>query len=438
MTTEEILSIDRSHIWHPTTQHKTARLPLVFERAKGALIWDKEGKTYIDGIASWWANPHGHSHPAIIEALYQQVQTLDHVLFADVVHEPAARLTQSLMQTLPSNQSKVFFSDNGSTAVEVALKMAMQTFVNRGEVRTKIIALEDGYHGDTLGAMSASGVSAFTQAFTDILPEVHRIPRPTSDNIEDVCSQLETILRGGDSFAFIFEPIVQGAAGMRMYEAQYLDRLIKICRSYGVYTIADEVMTGFRKLGTYWASDALAVPPDFMCISKALTSGVLPLSVTTTTAEVFESFYSTDVNKAFLHGHTYTANPLGCAVANASIALTAHPNCVAHVERISRMHRQFADRIESMYRDYVYNVRQKGVILAFEIKTSGDTTFYGGIRNVLYNYFLESGILLRPLSNTVYVLPPYVITNEELSQIYEVIEGAFRLEEIQRGVAALG
>ncbi len=311
---------DKVHNWHPYTQHKTAADFPAIVRGEGALLWDENGKEYIDAIASWWVNPYGHSNKFIANAIYKQLTTLEHVLFGGFTHEPAVLLSEKLMEILPSNQKKIFYSDNGSTAVEVAIKVSMQYFFNQNQKKTKIIAFENAFHGDTFGAMAASGISFFTEAFQDSLLEVIRIPVPAYENENEVIQQLQKLVATGDFAAFIFEPLVQGAAGMIMYEAQILDKLIAICKQNNVFTIADEVMTGFGKTGKNFASDYLQNKPDMMCLSKALTGGTIPMAVTTFSQEIFDGFYDDNTSKALFHGHTFTANPAGCAAALASIA----------------------------------------------------------------------------------------------------------------------
>lgn len=415
---------DLQYNWHPYTQHKTAAPHIAITKGEGALLWDENGKEYIDAIASWWVNPYGHSNKVIADAIYEQLTTLEHVLFGGFTHEPAILVAEKLMQLLPSNQQKLFYSDNGSTAVEIAIKVALQYFYNKGEKRTKIIAFENAFHGDTFAAMAASGISFFTEAFKGSLLEVVRIPVPIKGNEQTSYEVLEALLKTGEFAGFIFEPLVQGAAGMVMYEAEELDKLMALCKKNQVFTIADEVMTGFGKTGKNFACDYLTQQPDMMCLSKALTGGTIPMAITTFTQELFDGFYDDDVNKALFHGHTFTANPTGCAAALASMELLTTDGMQQNIRRIHAKHLDFENTIKQHPR--VTTTRVLGVILALEIKTDGAQSYYGSFRNKLYNFFIDKGIILRPVGNIVYVLPPYVISDTQLEKIYQTIEEALQ------------
>ena len=416
---------DKKYNWHPYTQHKTAQPHIAIIKGEGALLWDENGKEYIDAIASWWVNPYGHSNKIIADAIYKQLTSLEHVLFGGFTHEPAVLLSEKLMRILPSNQKKIFYSDNGSTAVEVALKASLQYFYNKGEKRTKIIAFENGFHGDTFGAMAASGISFFTEAFQGALIDVIRIPVPTGGNENKSIQALEKALMSNECAAFIFEPLVQGAAGMVMYSAEALDKMIALCKDHHVFTIADEVMTGFGKTGKTFACDYLVNKPDMMCLSKAFTGGTIPMAVTTFTQEIFDGFYDDDVNKALFHGHTFTANPTGCAAALASISLLQTHEMQADIQRVSQQHLKFQVHIKNHPK--VKTTRVLGVIFALEIKTETETSYYGDFRNKLYNFFIENGIIMRPVGNIVYILPPYVISNEQLEKVYLTVEKALEI-----------
>lgn len=414
---------DQLYNWHPYTQHQTTGLLPAIVKGEGVCLWDENGKMYLDAISSWWVNPFGHSNPVIAQAIFNQLTTLEHVLFGGFTHKPAVDLAEKLLALLPDNQKKLFFSDNGSTAVEVALKAALQFFYNKGEKRTQIIAFDNAFHGDTFGAMAASGITFFTEAFQGSLLEVIRIPVPTPQN--DSLEAMEKLLQNQTCAAFIFEPLVQGAAGMVMYEAHQLDALIELCHKYGVFTIADEVMTGFGKTGKTFASDYLTQKPDMMCLSKALTGGTIPMAVTTFSQEIFDGFLSDDVNKALFHGHTFTGNPTGCAAALAAIDLLLSPEYQNHIQRLNLNHHAFAEKLKRY--PQVQNVRVKGTILAFEIKTDETTSYYGSFRNKWYAFFIENGIILRPVGNTVYIMPPYVISDSQLEIIYQTIEKGLQI-----------
>ncbi len=416
---------DQKHLWHPYTQHKTANPSVAIVRGEGALLWDENGKEYIDAIASWWVNPYGHSNASIADAIYKQLTTLEHVLFGGFTHEPAILLSEKLIEILPKNQQKLFFSDNGSTSVEVALKVALQYFFNKDEKRTTIIAFENAFHGDTFAAMAASGISFFTAAFQGMLIDVVRIPVPVPGQEERSFNALEEAIKNNNCAGFIFEPLVQGAAGMVMYKPESLDRLIEICRKNKVLTIADEVMTGFGKTGKTFACDYLTEKPDMMCLSKALTGGTIPMAITTFTQDIFDAFYGNDITKALFHGHTFTANPTGCAAALASLSLLQTQAMQDNIARVNKSHIQFQKHIQTHPK--VANTRVLGVIFALEIKTENSESYYGTLRNKLYDYFIENGIILRPVGNIVYILPPYIIKDTELQKIYEVVEKALAM-----------
>ena len=416
---------DKLYNWHPYTQHKTAKHFPAIVKGEGALLWDENNKEYIDAIASWWVNPFGHSNKTIADAIYKQLTTLEHVLFGGFTHEPAVLLAEKLIEILPSNQKKLFYSDNGSTAVEVAIKVAMQYFYNQNIKKTKIIAFEDAFHGDTFAAMAASGISFFTEAFQGSLLEVVRIPVPTIGNEEKTIQTLEKLVKTNEYAAFIFEPLVQGAAGMVMYQPEILDKLITICKQNNVFTIADEVMTGFGKTGKTFASDYLIEKPDMMCLSKALTGGTIPMAITTFTQEIFDGFYDDDTNKALFHGHTFTANPTGCAAALASIQLLQTVEMQLNIERIHQSHLKFESAIKNHPK--VKTTRVLGVIFALEVTTENQESYYGTLRNKLYDFFIENGIVLRPVGNIVYILPPYVISQNQLEKVYQTIEKALEI-----------
>lgn len=417
-----LIERDSQHLWHPYTQHKTAALPIAIKKGEGALLWDENDKEYIDAIASWWVNPFGHSNKFIADAIYKQLTTLEHVLFGGFTHEPAIVLAEKLIEILPKNQQKIFFSDNGSTAVEVAIKVALQYFFNKGEKKTTIIAFENAFHGDTFAAMAASGISFYTQAFQGMFIDVIRIPVPVKGKEQESFETLKNVIQSHNCAGFIFEPLVQGAAGMVMYAPEALDELIRICRANNVLTIADEVMTGFGKTGKTFAMDYQVEMPDMMCLSKALTGGTIPMAITTFTQDIFDAFYDEDINKALFHGHTFTANPTGCAAALASLELLQTSEMQDNLLRVNKSHLAFQKKIANHPR--VLTTRVLGVIFALEIKTESSESYYGTLRNKLYNFFIENGVILRPVGNIVYILPPYIISEKQLDRIYQVIQNA--------------
>jgi adenosylmethionine---8-amino-7-oxononanoate aminotransferase len=416
---------DSQYLWHPYTQHKTSQTPIAITRGEGALLWDENNKEYIDAIASWWVNPFGHSNKSIADAIYKQLTTLEHVLFGGFTHEPAIQVAEKLMEILPKNQQKIFFSDNGSTAVEVAIKVALQYFFNKNEKRTTIIAFENAFHGDTFAAMAASGISFYTQAFQGMFIDVVRIPVPVKGQEEVSFKALKAVIESHNCAGFIFEPLVQGAAGMVMYEPEALATLIEICKENKVLTIADEVMTGFGKTGKTFAMDYVAQEPDMICLSKALTGGTIPMAITTFTQDVFDAFYDDDINKALFHGHTFTANPTGCAAALASIDLLQTAEMQDNIQRINASHLSFRKKIENHPK--VITARTLGVIFAVEIKSDTEESYYGSMRTKLYNFFIEKGVVLRPVGNIVYILPPYIMTDEQLQKVYATIEEAIEM-----------
>ncbi len=414
---ESLTHRDKKHLWHPLTQHQTAPGPLAIVKAKGALLFDEAGNSYIDGIASWYTAMYGHCNPYITKAISNQMNTLDFVMFSGFTHKPAIELSERLMELLPKNQAKIFFNDNGSTAVEAAIKMSLQYYYNQGEKRDTLIAFEDGFHGDTFGAMSASGLSSYNGPFEDFLLKVARIPVPQEDTIDEVLAQLENIINNNSCAAFVFEPLVQGAAGMKFHSEQGLDVLIKKCQDADVLCVADEIMTGFGKTGKNFASDYVQNKPDIICLSKALTAGMFPLSITSCTQKIFDVFLSDEVAKGFFHAHTYSAHPLGCAAALAGLDLLQSEEIIERRKAIEAKHQGFTEQIKNHPK--VTNPRCLGVILAFELNTSMNR--YGKLRDKLYQFFMQQGINLRPLGNTIYVLPPYVITDAQLQHIYDTI-----------------
>ena len=415
---------DLAVIWHPYTQMKTALPHVPIVRGEGACLYGEDGKRYIDAVSSWWVNIHGHANPYIAKKVAEQLLKLEHVIFAGFTHPTAVELAERLLAILPSNQKKAFYSDNGSTAIEVAIKMCLQYWHNQGKPRTKMLAFKNAYHGDTFGAMAVSGRSAFTAAFDSLLFEVEFIDLPTADNIKALKSRI-SYLRS-ELACFIFEPLVQGTAGMVMYEAEYLDELLAHCKQEHVLTIADEVFTGFGRTGKLFACDHLSQQPDIMCFSKGLTGGTMALGLTTCTDEIYNAFLSDDKLKTLFHGHSYTANPVACSAALASLDITLDASTMQNIKRIEAMHSGFAEKIK--HHPKIKTTRQTGTILAMEWETGSSTSYFSSLRDRLYLYFLNAGVILRPLGNIIYILPPYCITNDELNYIYAKIEDA--LEEL--------
>ena len=410
---------DRAVIWHPFTQMQTAPLPIPIVRGEGSVLYDANGREYLDMISSWWVNLHGHAHPHIARRVSEQLNTLEHVIFAGFTHQSAVELAERLLTILPQNQAKVFYSDNGSTAVEVALKMAFQYWHNLGQPRRKVVAFESAYHGDTFGAMAVSGRSAFTAPFTPFLFDVEYLPVPTAGQEGIVLKQAEELFTG-DVAAFIAEPLVQGAGGMVMYEPTLLDQLFQLARRNNTLIIADEVMTGFGRTGRLFASDHLQEKPDLMCLSKGLTGGTMALGVTTCTQAIYDAFLSDDKFKTLFHGHSFTANPLACTSALASMDLLLSDETQENIRRITDRHRAFSLQLTN--HPNTTNVRQCGTLLAFELSADGQAGYFSTVRDRAYSFLLERGVLMRPLGNVLYLMPPYCTTDEQLAYVYEQIE----------------
>jgi adenosylmethionine-8-amino-7-oxononanoate aminotransferase len=410
---------DKAVIWHPFTQAQTAKDPIAIIKAEGIWLYAEDGQRYLDGTSSWWVNAHGHCHPYIADQIAQQAAQLEHIIFAGFTHEPAISLAEQLLAVLPGNQARIFYSDNGSTSVEVALKMALQFHFNRGEERTKILAFSNAYHGDTFGAMSVGARNAFNAPFGKLLFEVMHVDAPELGNEERCIEQFRTILKHEKPAAFIFEPLVQGANGMRMHSATVLSELIALCREYGVLTIADEVFTGFYRTGKHFACDHLSHQPDIMCLSKTLTGGTLPLGVTAAPEFVYEAFLSNDKYKTFFHGHSFTANPIACRAALASLELLQKPECLINIQQIVMEHQQFAEVIKGHPR--IAEIRILGTIIAIELKTDAERGYLNPVSEHITDFFLERNIYLRPLGNVIYCTPPYSISEAELTLIYDAI-----------------
>ncbi|MBV8327322.1 adenosylmethionine--8-amino-7-oxononanoate transaminase [Chryseobacterium sp.] len=417
ITSSGLRQRDKAVNWHPYTQMKTADDIIPVVRGKGIYLYDEQGKQYMDVVSSWWVTLHGHSHPHIAQRVFEQLNTLEQVIFAGFTHEPATQLSENLLQLLPSAQKKAFYSDNGSTAVEVALKMCIQYAHNHGKKKTKILAFKNAYHGDTFGAMSVSEKSFWTKPFESMLFEVVFIDTPNAGNLEYLRLQIKEL--ADEVACFIYEPLVQGAAGMLMYDAEHLNSLMAVCRKEGVLMIQDEVFTGFGRTGKLFAADYLTEKPDIMCFSKGLTGGTMPMGITTCTNSIYNAFLSDDRHKTLFHGHSFTANPLACAAALASMELLLTEETQMNIQYITQRHSEFVNNLAS--HSQVENARSIGTILAFDFKTGNGTSYFNEIGKILYNEFLQRGIIMRPLGNVIYLVPPYCITSEELDFVYRNI-----------------
>ena len=422
MAAPDWLELDRRHVWHPYTQMATAPPPIPVARAQGAYLYTPDGRAILDAISSWWVNVHGHNHPRLNRALAAQADRLAQVIFAGFTHEPAARLAAALAARAPGRLPWVFYSDDGSTAVEVALKMAWQLWANHGEFgRTLFVAFDDAYHGDTFGAMAASGVAAFHVAFAPLLCEVRRAATPFSLSRGSASPPLAEILaREGDRVAAVIaEPMLQGAGGMIVHEAAFLREVRAETARRGIPLIADEVLTGFGRTGRLFACEHGPIAPDLLCVSKALTGGYLPLSATLATDEIYSAFLSEDRGKTLFHGHSYTGNALACAVALESLAILEE----GALPRVAALERLFAERLARLAEHpRVETVRGIGGMAAVELRPTQAGGYFDPQGPGLGARALERGVLLRPLGNVLYALPPYVLTDAEAHRIFDVIE----------------
>ena len=413
---------DKQSIWHPYTSLLSPVEPVPIVKGEGVYLVDEQGNRYIDAVSSWWVTIHGHAHPYIARKIYEQALQLEQVIFTQFTHLPAIELAEKILELLPGEFSKLFYSDNGSTAVEVAVKMALQYWWNKpgpegqSGVRTRIMAFNQSYHGDTFGAMSLSDRSVFTLAFRDKLFDVIFVDPPTSGNLDTIRDIIKR--NGPQTAAFIYEPLLQGAGGMHIYEATLLDEVLATCREQGIICIADEVMTGFGRTGTLFASEKMKIKPDIICLSKGLTGGTMALGVTACNEKVTEAFKSTDRMKTFFHGHSFTANPLACAAALASLDLFAAEDTLKKIQLITARHLSFIVKLQQVA--CVKNIRSIGTILAFEYNTGSDG-YLNNIGQQITAFMLSRSIYLRPLGNTVYIMPPYCITIDELERVYDAI-----------------
>jgi adenosylmethionine-8-amino-7-oxononanoate aminotransferase len=411
----------RSPVWHPFTQHALQPVMTKIASAKGAWLTAADGARIFDAISSWWVITHGHNFAPIVEAIQKQAAALDQVIFAGFTHEPAEEAARRLLSITPPGLAHVFFSDSGSTSVEVALKMALGAFRNRGEPRSRIAALEHGYHGDTIGCMSVGARGVFNAPYEPLLFEVERIPFPRPDAEQITLDAFEALCRRDPPAALILEPLILGAGGMLIYRASVLRELKRLCEAFGVLFIADEVMTGFGRTGTPFACEQADISPDIMCLAKGLTGGAIPLAVTLCKPEIFEAHYSLDRARMFYHSSSYTANPIACAAAVANLNVWAKEPVGGRVAALTASQ---SARLESLQTDPRFeNVRQLGTITAVDFKVE-EAGYLAAVGPKLYDFFQGRGLLLRPLGNTIYVMPPYCATLEELDAVYAAIAEA--------------
>ena len=409
-------------IWHPYTHQKNRPLSIPIVKGKKTLLYDDKGNSYIDAISSWWVTIHGHGHKYIAKKLHKQARKLEQVIFAGFTHEPAVNLAEKILKILPGNFSKIFYSDNGSTATEVAIKMSLQYWMNKDEGnRNKILAFHHSYHGDTFGAMSVSERGTFTLAFRDKLFEVIFIDVPDEKNIQQLQQEIEKYKN--EIACFIYEPLLQGAGGMRMYEASRLDELLSFIKNENIICIADEVLTGFYRTGRFFAGNYMQNKADIICLSKALTGGTMAMGITACTQNIYDAFISDDKMKTFFHGHSFTANPLACTAALASLNLLQKKKCLTRIEEIVNQQKNFLEEIRSFEeKNIIKNLRHLGTICAFEINTNEQDNYLHNIGTSFTNHCMHNGVYLRALGNTIYIMPPYCITKKELKKVYSTVE----------------
>lgn len=417
-------------IWRPYTQEKTAAPPIEIAKAEGAHLYAKSGQKIFDGISSWWLITHGHCHPEIVEAVQKQAAKLDQVTFANFTHEPAEELAELLIKITPSELTRVFFTDNGSTAVEAALKMALQACAQTGyPEKQKFLAFEGAYHGDTVGAMSVSGESPFNKPYKKTLFEVLRAKQPTLSraSVEEYTSNFETLIEKHHSSlaGVIVEPLIQGAGGMIVWPDEAVKRIADLCRKYNVYLIFDEVMTGFGRTGKLFAMDRLSVTPDLVCLSKGLTGGTLPLAVTIVREEIYRAFLAEDKSRMLFHGHSFTGNPISCAAAVANLKLFRTPNVLKNLERIEKVHIKNCKEVSKMIP--LVDIRFCGTMAAIEIdiRIKG---YLSDLSSRISQRALENGLFVRPLGNVVYLLPTYCSSDSDLNNAWHVLKWATQKE----------
>ncbi len=415
------------NIWYPYTQHATAPTPVTITKSEG--IWlETEKGNLMDLISSWWVNPYGHNHPVIMEAIRQQTQEIDHVIMAGFNHPKALELSERIFNILPIQSGKCFFSDNGSTSVEVAMKMAIQHHFNQNPKtkKKKILAFEGAYHGDTFGAMSAGARGKFFIPFEDHTFEVFHLPTPREDKKDLAIDLLKKEAESGEYSCFIFEPLLQGAGGMNMYSAEHLNLMLSICKQNDIICIADEVMTGFGRTGKNFACEYLSETPDIICLSKGLTAGVLPMSLTVATDRIFESFLSEDnPYKTLFHGHSYTGNPFGCAIAVAGLDILQSSETQIAIANISSWHEELLAPLKNHPK--LRRVESLGTVSVMEVNSGKDNDYFDQVKTKLYPYFLENECLIRPMGNVLYLMPPYCITKEQLTHAYKILTQSLEL-----------
>lgn len=408
-----------SPVWHPFTQHGLEQPFKRIVRTEGSSLIDEDGQRIFDGICSWWVITHGHRHPAIMSAIRETTDNFDQIIFAEYSHEPAEALASGLIELAPPGLTHVFYSDSGSTAVEVAIKMALGYFHHRGERRTSVVVMEHSYHGDTVGAMSVGERGVFNAPYRPLLFDVGRLPFPAPGQEQQTLDALEQFCRGGDVAAVLVEPLILGAGGMKLYHPSVLAEIAAIARRSGTLLIADEVMTGWGRTGTLFACEQAGITPDILCTSKGLTGGALPLAATLSKPEIFEAHRSTDRSRTFFHSSSYTANPIACAAALANLDIWRQEPVTAQIAALAGMQGENLARFQNDPR--FSEVRQIGTITALDLATDA-TGYLSDVGPRLRRLFRERGLLLRPLGNVIYLMPPYCTSAEELDRAYAAID----------------
>ncbi|MBL0373375.1 adenosylmethionine--8-amino-7-oxononanoate transaminase [Rhizobium sp. KVB221] len=409
----------RSPVWHPFTQHALEPPMKRIVATEGAYLTDENGHRMLDAISSWWVITHGHRHPTIMQAIRTATETYDQIIFAEYTHAPAEQLARGLIEIAPAGLQHVFYSDSGSTAVEVALKMALGYFHNSGTPRNRIVVMEHGYHGDTIGTMSTGARGVFNAAYEPLLFGVDQLPFPEPGDEQATLAAFETYCKSGGVAALLIEPLVLGAGGMKMYDAKVLAGLKEIASRYGCLFIADEVMTGWGRTGAMFACEQAGILPDIMCTSKGLTGGALPLAATLCTGEIFDAHLSTDRRKTFFHSSSYTANPIACAAAVANLEVWRTEPVGERIHGIGQFHRTRLSRFEGDKR--FANIRQAGTIAALDLKVPAGG-YLAEVGPRMRALFRERGLLIRPLGNVIYLMPPYCVSESDLDRAYDAID----------------
>ncbi len=410
-----------SPVWHPFTQHATEPVFRRIVKTDGAYLQDDTGRSVLDAISSWWVITHGHRHPTIMTAIQNALENFDQIIFAEFTHEPAERLARELVKLAPQGLAHVFYSDSGSTAVEVAIKMALGFYHNRNKPRSRIAVMEHSYHGDTIGTMSTGARSVFNAAYEPLLFQVDTIPFPSAEREQETLDALERFCRSGEVAALLIEPLVLGAGGMKIYPAHLLAEFQRITQQNGTLLIADEVMTGWGRTGTMFACEQASITPDILCLSKGITGGALPLAATLSTAEIFDAHFSKNRSRTFFHSSSYTANPIACAAACANIEVWQTEPVADRIKTLGQLH---SERLSHFQGDLRFtNLHQQGTIAALDLAVE-QTGYLSDAGPKLKAFFRERGVLLRPLGNVIYLMPPYCVTPADLDLAYDAIDAA--------------